>query len=293
MGNEVVSKTPSQFLATTAAKNMLANVFSNKQSQDNFVSSYLSAVAMDKNLLHCDPATTFTAFLKGASLGFSYGTGDYYVVSYQEKKDGIVVRNTCQFQMGYRGFVQLAKRSGVYSFVNVVLVRAGEYKGRDKFTAQPIVEFDEIEDLKKPVIGYLAFAVKKGESKPSEVLYWSKAQAEQHGRRYSKAYSKLWTSDFDAMAMKTVIKMLCDKQLVKSTELVMALQADQGIIKANGDIEYIDNPENDVVEADKPKRKTTVKNKLGDAEPAVEVEATVIDGKEDLGEVPAEDDNPF
>lgn len=92
-------------------------------------------------------------------------------------------------------------------------------------------------------MGYFAyFKLLNGFKK---TLYWTKEQCEAHGRRYSKAYDKLWSSDFDAMAQKTVLKRLLSKYAPMSVDLQKAVTFDQSVVKDDGTPEYVDNPEND------------------------------------------------
>lgn len=116
-----------------------------------FVASISSAVAVNPALQECDAGTVLTAALLGESLNLSPSPqlGQYYMVPYNDKKRGKVA----QFQIGYKGYIQLAERSGQYLDLDAFPVVEGEYKGRDRFTRRPILEFleDDGERENRPV----------------------------------------------------------------------------------------------------------------------------------------------
>lgn len=245
--NEVVK--PSDFIGTKAAKNMLSNLFSDQNKRDNIATGYLSACAQNPMLARCDPATSFPAYLRGEALGFSFGTGEYSIVPFKNNNRGGVYE--AQFMIGYKGYRQLALRSRAYQTVNARVVREGEYKGRSKWTGEPKIEFKEFEELDKPVVGYFAYAVRVGEEIPCQSFYMTKEEAVAWRKKYSKSKpGGVWETNFDAMALKTVIKQLCDKQLEKSTVMANAIKYDQSVViasedKKTADIIYPDNPENE------------------------------------------------
>ncbi|NCB05285.1 MAG: recombinase, partial [Clostridia bacterium] len=150
-----------------------------------FVAAISSAVAVNPALQECDAATVLTAALLGESLNLSPSPqlGQYYMVPYNDKNRGPIA----QFQLGYKGYIQLAERSGQYLDIDAFPVVEGEYRGRDRFTRRPILEFleDDSEREKRPVVGYYAyFELTNGFRK---VLYWSKDKMLEHADRYSPA----------------------------------------------------------------------------------------------------------
>jgi len=164
--------------------------------------------------------------------------------------------------MGWHGYYQLAIRSGQYKDLDVIEVREGEYKGRDKLTGKQTFEFieDEDERLKKPVVGYLGYLeLLNGYRKQ---IYMSKSEMEKHADTYSKAfslteyeklkkglipekdmwkYSSYWYKDFDGMAFKTILRRLISKYGVMSIEMQDAYTKDMAVLHENGDYEYVDN----------------------------------------------------
>ncbi|WP_375317214.1 recombinase RecT [Spiroplasma endosymbiont of Virgichneumon dumeticola] len=169
--------------------------------------------------------------------------GYCYVVPYWDNKEKI---NNAQFQMGYKGYIQLSLRSQQYKEINVSDVRLTEIEKVDRLKG---IEFNwiqnDLERLKQPIIGYVAyFQLINGFEK---TLYMSKEQIEKHFLKYSKTYAKnkeFIVSDFDSMALKTVLTQLLRKWGIMSTEMQIAYESDQAIITETEKI-YIDNPNND------------------------------------------------
>lgn len=151
-----------------------------------FVAAITSAVAVNPALQECDAGTILSGALLGESLNLSPSPqlGQYYLVPYKDKRRGSIA----QFQLGYKGYIQLAERSGQYLDIDAFPVVDGEYKGRDRFTRRPILEFleDDGERENRPVVGYYAyFELTNGFRK---VLYWSKEKMLAHADRYSQAF---------------------------------------------------------------------------------------------------------
>lgn len=230
-----------------------------------FVAAISSAVAVNPSLQECDAGTVLTAALLGESLNLSPSPqlGQYYMVPYKDKKRGTVA----QFQLGYKGYIQLAERSGQYLDIDAFPVVEGEYRGRDRFTRRPILEFleDDGDRESRPVVGYYAyFELNNGFRK---VLYWSKDKMLAHADRYSQAfhleareaqdprysrvsyadfvagnypkgdewkYSSFWYKDFDGMACKTMLRQLISKWGIMSIDLQKALASDEAAIGATG-----------------------------------------------------------
>ncbi len=239
-----------------------------------FVAAVTSAVSVNPDLQDCDAGTVLSAALLGESLNLSPSPqlGQYYMVPYNDRRRGKVA----QFQLGYKGYVQLAERSGQYLDMDAFPVVEGEYKGRDRFTRRPILEFleDDGERENRPVVGYYAyFELVNGFRK---VLYWSREKMLSHADRYSQAfhldaveaqdprrsrvsyadflagnfpqsdewkYSSFWYKDFDAMACKTMLRQLISKWGIMSIDLQKAFRADEAAINADMTPDYLDAPE--------------------------------------------------
>ena len=229
-------------LADQRTQDYLQQVLSAKKS--SFVNNITALVANSAGLQACDPLTIIYAGIKATALDLPLdpNLGFAYVIPYK-KKDAPA---QAQFQLGYKGFVQLAIRSGQFQAINVTEVREGELQdfdlltGETRFTAKPNRET-------LPVIGYVAyFRLTNGFSK---CLYMTRDEVEAHALRYSestkawvKASSK-WTTDFDAMAKKTVLKLLLSKYAPLSVEMQNAIKSDQAVIDERGEAHYVDHEE--------------------------------------------------
>lgn len=222
------------------------------ERKGSFVNNLTALVANKAELQNCDPYTLMFAALKATALNLPLdpALGFAHVVPYNNNKKGIV---EAQFQMGYKGFLQLALRTGQYQIINTTDVRKGEIAHRDRLTGEIRFSFieDEHERLETPIIGYVNyFQLTNGYR---STFYMSREEMEAHARRYSQTYKSnidyvrsqsKWTTDFDGMAMKTVIKLNLSKNGVLSVELADAISADQSIMRNDhNDYEYVDNRE--------------------------------------------------
>lgn len=243
------------FLQTEAVKSNIISVIGEKESQ-RFISSVVSAVQTNPALAECTNTSILSAALLGHSLKLpqSPQLQMFYLVPYNNKKkvkdsNGKEVETTVKeavFQLSYRGYLQLAMRSGQYHKINACEIREGELKSYNPITEEyifsPITDFTKRKEL--PVVGYYAsFEMNNGYRKE---LYWSKEQMEEHAKRYSQSYRKgwpssFWASDFDAMALKTMLRQLISKWGMMSVDMETAYQHDMAVEDENGNLVYTDN----------------------------------------------------
>lgn len=220
----------SVMISTPGYQKMINNTLKDPKRAQRFIAAITSAVAINPALQECDPATILSGALLGESLGLSPSPqlGQYYLVPFSNTKKGC---KDAQFQLGYKGYVQLALRSGYYKHLNVIAVKAGELIGFDPLTEEIELNMiqDELEREKAPSIGYLAmFEYLNGFRK---TIYWSREKMEAHALRYSKGYAAkkgytFWEKDFDAMAFKTMLRQLISKWGIMSIDLQTAFEAD-------------------------------------------------------------------
>ena len=224
-----------------------------------FITSVLQLCNQNKMLSKCEPAQIYQAAAMAAMLDLPLNPnlGFAYIIPYNEKTGQTdpntgrdIMRPVPQFQMGYKGFIQLAQRSGQFQNINVTDVREGELTTYDRLTGTIDFSWDNTPDRhKKKVVGYAGFfSLINGFSK---TIYMTVEDLQTHGKKYSKTYSQSsskWNTEFDAMATKTVIKMLLSKYAPLSIEtIVQAVIADQAVIKQldegfeNAEFEYVDN----------------------------------------------------
>lgn len=232
------------YLGTDAVKKNITNVVGEKDVQ-KFISSVVSAVQTNPQLAECTNQSILSAALLGQSLNLPHSPqiGFYYFVPYKNKDKGIT---EAQFQISYKGLLNLAIRSGQYKKINAVEVKEGELVSFNPF--EDTYEFKPETDPKKreklPTIGYYGFfELLNGYRKE---LYMSKEEMEAHAKRYSASYrngysSSIWKTDFDKMALKTITRQIISRFGIMSVEMQSAYTADQAVLDENGNPTYVDN----------------------------------------------------
>lgn len=239
-------KTPlAVYLTQEAVKDQINKVVGGKDGQ-RFISAIVSAVQANPELQQCTNPSILSAALLGESLKLSPSPqlGQYYMVPYNDKVRGKVA----QFQIGYKGYIQLAIRSGQYRKLNVLAIKEGELVRFDPLNEEIVVNLieDEEEREKAPTKGYYAmFEYVNGFRK---ALYWSRAKMESHALKYSKGYAAkkgytFWEKDFDAMAYKTMLRQLISKWGIMNIDMASALDNDMVVINQDGTKTYVDNEE--------------------------------------------------
>lgn len=253
-----LQKTPQRslqsYLRSSVVKDEL--IASVGQSRANtVVASLMSLVNNNIVLQECEPKTVFAAALTAASLDLPINPslGQAYIIPFNNKvKDGTDSKGKAiyrwvkqaQFQMGYKGFIQLCLRSGKYELIHVNDVRDGEYKGMDRMTGEHRFEFidDDEKRAQQAVIGYVAFI--KLTTGFHKSLYMTNDELLAHAKKYSKSYQNgygMWVDDFDAMAKKTAMKLLIDRWGIKTSQIEKAMIADQAELDDDGNANYVDN----------------------------------------------------
>lgn len=230
----------SVMISTPGYQKMINNTLRDPKKAQRFVASITSAVATNPALQECDPATILSGALLGESLNLSPSPqlGQYYLVPFKNKakydRQGNLIKpetTDAQFVLGYKGYIQLALRSGYYKHLNVIAVKAGELVHFDPLTEEVEVNLnpDELARENSATVGYLAmFEYLNGFRK---TIYWSREKMEAHALRYSKGYAAkkgytFWEKDFDAMAFKTMLRQIISKWGIMSIELQTAFEAD-------------------------------------------------------------------
>ena len=232
-------------ISSDAYKRMINNTLGNPTKAARFVTAITSAVSTNPALAECEASTIVSAGLLGEGLNLSPSPqlGQYYLVPFKDRKNN---RTVCQFQLGYKGYIQLAIRSGQYKKLNVLPIKDGELISFDALNEEIQVQLieDETERENAQTIGYYAmFEYVNGFKK---AIYWSRAKMESHAEKYSAGYKAhkgftFWEKDFDAMACKTMLRQLISKWGVMSIELQKAIENDMGVINSNGTVDYVDN----------------------------------------------------
>lgn len=264
MNNQVANRPKmsfTQFMGADVVQKRAIQILGEKKAL-SFTSSIISAVQMNPGLQECEPKSIFNAALLGESLNLSPSPqlGQYYLVPFNNKNG-----KQAQFQLGYKGYIQLAIRSGQYKKLNVLAIKKGELINYDPLNEEIEVNLidDEVEREETETIGYYAmFEYTNGFRKS---IYWSKPKMIKHAEKYSAGYKAhkgytFWEKDFDGMAYKTMLRQLISKWGIMSVEMQTAFESDMAVLKDDGTKEYIDNPSNDnnviieEVKEDKPQK---------------------------------------
>lgn len=241
------------YLTQDAVKEQINKVVGGKNGT-RFIASIVSAVNTNPALSECTNQSILSGALLGESLNLSPSPqlGQYYLVPFNDKTKGKVA----QFQLGYKGYIQLAIRSGQYKKLNVIAIKEGELINYDPLNEEIEVKLIDDEEAREQAetIGYYAmFEYTNGFKK---AMYWSKKKMEAHALKYSKGYQAkkgytFWEKDFDGMAYKTMLRQLISKWGIMSIDMVSAMDADMAVINEDGTKVYVDN-EPDVIDMEQP-----------------------------------------
>lgn len=218
-----------------AYQKLINDTLGDKELARQFVADISTVVSNNPALQNCDAKTVLSAGLMACSLKLPLATtlGFAYVIPYKDK---------AQFQIGYKGLIQLAQRSGQFERIGVRSVHKGEYIGQDEF-GEDIFKFSHEHDTEE-IVGYFAyFKLLNGFTK---TLYWTKEQCMAHGQKYSKSFNSkgetnVWRDLTEQMCQKTVLKLLLNKYAPLSVELQKAVIYDQAVVKEDGTPDYVDN----------------------------------------------------
>lgn len=254
-------------ISTDKYRKLINNTLGDPNRARRFVAAISSAVAVNPALQECEAGSILSGALLGESLNLSPSPqlGQYYLVPFKSKakkdREGRIISPECtkaQFILGYKGYIQLAIRSGQYTKINVIEVKEGELVHFDPITED--VDLKLIDDYeareKAPTVGYCAtFQYLNGFRK---TIYWSKEKMLSHADKFSPAFSKesyhkiqngqisdkdmwkyssFWYKNFDDMAKKTMLRQLISRWGVMSIEMITAFENDNKEIEttANGD----------------------------------------------------------
>jgi recombination protein RecT len=264
MANNTLQQKVKFSVAITSSmyQKLITDTLGDSKKAERYTAAIMSAVATNPALQECDAGSILSGSLLAESLNLSHSPqlGRYYLVPFKDKKTNTT---KAQFILGYKGYIELAVRSGQYKRINAMPIKEGELVFYDPFNDE--IELKAIQDPDKreaaPTIGYYAmFEYLNGFRK---VLYWSKKQMIRHADRYSPAfsakatggkypkvsfedfeagrydkndewlYSSFWYKDFDAMACKTMLRQLISKWGIMSADMQQAYVADSAIIDAH------------------------------------------------------------
>lgn len=218
-------------LATQATKKQIKSLLGERAG--HFMMAIVQVVEGTPQLQQADPQSIINAAIASAvlNLPIEKNLGFAYIVPYNDRERGMIA----QFQMGYKGYIQLALRSGEYKFINAVQVKEGELQGYNLLTGELQLEFiDDIDKREEArTIGYASYIEFNNGFR--NTLFMTEAQVKNHAKKYSQSYqydlskgkkNSNWSKNFEAMALKTVLKLNLSKYGALSVEVQKALQTD-------------------------------------------------------------------
>lgn len=224
-----------------------------KDKAPAFTSSVLSLVNNDTYLAQCEPMSILTCAMTAATLDLPIdkNLGYAYILPFKDYKKGN--QQIGQFILGYKGYIQLAQRSGQYKALNVIPVYEGELKSWNRLTEEFVLAPENRQS--NVVIGYVGFFELLNGFK--KTIYWTREEVEAHRMKHAKGRDKsptgVWRDDFDAMACKTLLRQLLSKWGILSVEMQTAERFDEQALKefdtTNGDIKIVEpiEPKQDVI----------------------------------------------
>ena len=240
MNQVVTAQTAKQFFDKPSVQQKLQELMGKNASA--FATSVLQIVNSNDLLRNADPQTVFSAACMAATLNLPINNtlGFAYIVPFKNKKLGKV---EAQFQLGYKGFIQLAQRSGQFERLVALPVYADQLISKDPINGFVFDWSKEPAANEKPAGYYAYFKLINGFTAE---LYMTKAEVDRHAAKYSQTYKMgfgVWKDNFEAMALKTVMKLLLSKQAPLSIDMQKAQLADQAVVRdVDGEVyEHIDN----------------------------------------------------
>lgn len=219
-----------------------------KENAGAFVASIIDLYNTDKTLQMCDPKNVVMEALKAASLKLPINKqlGFAWIVPYRDGRTGQYIPT---FQLGYKGYVQLCMRTGAYRYINADVVYEGELVKCDKLTGE--IEIDPEKRTGDKKVGYFAFIETLNGFR--KTLFMTVEEVTKHAQQYSKSYgskNSVWATDFDAMALKTCLRLLLSKYGVMSVEMQRAYIEDSADTVALADERIADDTfDGEVIEA--------------------------------------------
>lgn len=235
--NEVSTGVPAlkSALATQAIRKQIKSLLGDRSG--HFMMAIVQVVEGTPQLQQTEPQSIINAAIASAvlNLPIEKNLGFAYIVPYKDREKGMIA----QFQLGYKGYIQLALRSGEYKYINAIEVKEGEIKNYNMLTGELELEF--IEDIDKRLeaktVGYASYIEFNNGFR--NTLFMTESQMKNHAKRYSQSYqydvnynkkNSNWSKNFEAMALKTVLKLNISKYGALSVEIQKALQTDGMVV---------------------------------------------------------------
>ena len=261
MSTQLTNLRPRDFFGQDVVKAKFAEVMGKRST--SFITSVLQIVNSNDLLKDATAESVYQSAMVAATLDLPLNNnlGFAYIVPFKDTRKGITV---AQFQLGYKGYIQLAQRSGQFKRIAVTHVCEGQIKSADPLRGY---EFDWNVKSDK-IIGYVAyFELLNGYEAQ---LYMTGDELRAHGTKFSQTFKRgfgLWKDDFDSMAKKTVLKLLLSKFAPLSVDMQKAVVTDQAVINdaETMDVDYVDNAPATAAEVSQSKEDERVRNFINSA----------------------------
>lgn len=229
---------------TPAMKKKFTDILHEKS--DSFMGSLMTLVGGDNYLSQAEPMTIIASALKAATmdLPIDKNLGYAYVVPFNRSEkvgNKWVKHNEAQFILGYKGYIQLAQRSGQYKALNALAIYDGQLIDWNPLTEE--FTFDYKAKVSDEVIGYVGFFELLNGFK--KTVYWTKQEIESHRIKNAKGYDKeklsgAWVDNYDSMAIKTVLRNMLSKWGLLSVEMQSAITSDEKIFRVDENNDLIE-----------------------------------------------------
>ena len=240
------SQSMKRMLDSASVKQQFDNAL--KENSGIFIASLIDLYTTDNKLGACNPGDVIHEALKAATLKLPINKqlGFAYVVPY---------KNRPTFQIGYKGYIQLAMRTGQYRFLNCDVVKEGMMKSHNYLTGEIDLSGKPTSDK---IVGYFAYMeLLNGFVK---IVYMTTKEVKAHGKRYSPSFSyktSAWQTNFDDMALKTVLRKLLSKFGIMSVEMATGMASETNYesdvfeeIQKNANSKNIDTDTGEVIEVE-------------------------------------------
>lgn len=253
MSDKLATTTVKSLLESESVKNRLKDILG--KNAGTFGASVIQIAQSNKLLANAEPSSIVGAAMTAATLNLPLNNslGYAYIIPFNERQPDGNYLQKAQFQIGYKGFIQLAMRSGQFKTIHTTDVKKDEILSRDRLTGEMTFEWIDDDKIRAntQTIGYVAYF--KLTNGYEATLYMSMEELNTHGKKFSQTFKKnfgLWKDDFDSMAKKTVLKLLLSKKAPLSIEMQTAVKTDQASFNDVEDTEDISYVDNEIVEID-------------------------------------------
>ena len=269
-------------MSTPAMKKKFTDILHEKS--DSFMGSLMTLVGGDNYLSQAEPMTIIASALKAATmdLPIDKNLGYAYVVPFNRSEkvgNKWVKHNEAQFILGYKGYIQLAQRSGQYKALNALAIYDGQLIDWNPLTEE--FTFDYKAKVSDEVIGYVGFFELLNGFK--KTVYWTKQEIESHRIKNAKGYDKeklsgAWVDNYDSMAIKTVLRNMLSKWGLLSVEMQSAITSDEKVFRVDENNDLIEETDlsdmeplnQDIKEAERVEESENIETLFDTSNPPIE-----------------------